>query len=620
MYNILYLTILLSSIFFPISLTSSTKNNGFQKFENLQLNEKSYQIIHKLHINWYLISVKSLLAQLGKEVYNDLDNVGKKIFINCLDNINNEGDLTESAQCLIDGKKRLDKYKKMKLNFINYQKGFYRRRFARSPYRLIDKSITSSEYTPKVKPIKIKKMSSYNLLDKREKSPVARVSDLILKFVKKNQTSDSKKQFKWKNTLKKIQNVKKIMDEQKKLPGAKPYTLRMYDLVLENDEPTESPKEKKSFVSRAKSLLSLFFKLSGDENEEKREESNVRWLSPRIAPVMPDKAKAVNQKSFLSPDILSLYEEDNEITDKNNHQQENSLINVPKLLSNTGMSNHDKDKFIEMLMEVSGATKSFEEANSILKALHFFETKNEIMDANERVINSFNKLNNSLNFYQQNDMKKKGFTFIEVDQLDRLLQDQGVKNDSKMYEELNYYRNMNRNDRELSLWMKIEEIAKNGSMFYGNMRFKRTLPVNVLKPTVLSPYMFTPILGLTVLGPTILSPSLFSPLILNPAVLSPYILSPAIGMPFILSPYLLSPYILSPIIMAPFILNPYVLSPNILNPYVLSPLILSPLVLCPDILSPQVLGGAILSPSVLSPAVATESALMANVLSPTFLS
>uniref|UniRef100_A0A0N5BYX2 Uncharacterized protein n=1 Tax=Strongyloides papillosus TaxID=174720 RepID=A0A0N5BYX2_STREA len=570
-----------------------------------------------------MLSVKSLIAQLGKEVYHELDKVGKKRFTKCLDNIDNEGDLAEPARCLVDAKSRLDKYKKMKLNFMNYQKGYYRRRFARSPYRLIDKDIplTSSEYYPKAKPYKIRKQSSYQLLDRHGKSPVARVSDLILNFVKQNTTTNTTlPTFKWKNTLKKIQNVKKIMDEQKKLPGAKPYTFRMYDLVLERDEPTESPKERGTFDSRAKSLLGLFFKLTGKENTNKREESNLRWLSPRIAPVMPDKARALDKKSFLSPDILSLYEEDNEVTDKGTHQQSNSLVNVPKLLSTVGVSKYDKDKLIEMLMEVSGATKSFEEANGILKALHFFETKNEIMDANERIIDSFNKLNGSLNFYQQSDMKRKGFTFIEVDQLDRLLEDQGIRNDSKMYDELNYYRNMSKSDREASLWLKIKEIAINGSSYHGQMRFKRTLPVNVLRPTVLSPYMFTPILGLTVLGPTILSPSLFSPLILNPAVLSPYILSPAIGMPFILSPYLLSPYILSPIIMAPFILNPYVLSPNILNPYVLSPLILSPLVLCPDILSPQVLGGAILSPSVLSPAVATESALMANVLSPTFLS
>uniref|UniRef100_A0A0N4ZPS3 Uncharacterized protein n=1 Tax=Parastrongyloides trichosuri TaxID=131310 RepID=A0A0N4ZPS3_PARTI len=576
------------------------------------------------------------MAQLGKELYNDLDLVGKKIFIKCLNNIDNEGDLSKSASCLINSRRRLLKFKKLRIKFNGMEKNpsLKRKRFIRSPYRLIDKNNDGSLYNGIKKTIvskgfKIRKASSYNLLDKSSKTPIARVSDLILNFANinnKNNNETKIEKFKWKNTLKKIQNVKKIMDEQKKLPGAKPYTYRMYDLVIQNDEPTESPYEKKSLNSNAKGLLNLFFKLSGDNNIKKREESNLRWLSPRIAPVMPDKARAIEKKNFLSPDILSLYEEEDTSTDKNNSYgnsiidiKRNSLINVPRLLKDTGISSSDKDKLIEMLMEVSGAGKSFEEANSILNALHFFETKNEVMDANEKIVQSFNRLNDSLNIQQRKEMGRKGFTFIEIEQIDKLLSDQGIKNDSKLYDELNYYKTMNREDREESLWLKIEEIARNLSS-NDIKRYKRTLPVNILQPTILSPYMFTPILGLSVLGPTILSPSLFSPLILNPAMLSPFILSPAIGMPFILSPYVLSPYILSPIIMAPFILNPYLLSPNILNPYVLSPLILSPLVLCPDILSPQILGGAILSPSVLSPAVATESALMANVLSPTFLS
>ncbi|TMS33373.1 hypothetical protein L596_001123 [Steinernema carpocapsae] len=376
-------------------------------------------------------------------------------------------------------------------------------------------------------------------------------------------------------------------------------------MVLENDKPTKSPRQKLTGPTMFDSAYELLDTVTGKRNKKMRESSNLRFLSPRIAPLMPDKIETRSRQ--LSPSVLAFY----------NDEAEGGVASLPKVLEATGMNLKDRDSVIEMLMEVTGARKNVNMAMDLLNHMNFRGLKGEVLEVTERLSNVFKTLEKSFLHFQHDDIKSRGFTFLEKNQIEKLYRDHGVNSADDVDFNLREYDNLTRTDREAALWERIELIAENTTEHH--RRHKRTL-VSVLAPTVLSPYMFTPIYGLSILGPVVLSPNIFSPLILNPSVLGPYVLSPAVAMPFILSPYLLSPYVLTPIVMAPFILNPYVLSPNVINPYILSPLILSPLVLSPDLLSPQTLGGAILSPSVASPAVLTESYLMASVLSPSFLS
>uniref|UniRef100_A0A914RUC3 Uncharacterized protein n=1 Tax=Parascaris equorum TaxID=6256 RepID=A0A914RUC3_PAREQ len=350
------------------------------------------------------------------------------------------------------------------------------------------------------------------------------------------------------------------LDAKRKLPGAKVYEFRLFDLVMDNDAPSKSPFSNMSFPDFLTMAFDLVDALRGKNHKDN---SNVKFLSPRFAPLMPDKVAA--NRRHLSPSILAFY----------NDESQDTIASLPKVI-----------------IRVLQVTKRLDEL--------------------------FRSLEKSFNKIQNQEIAQKGFTFLDVKQIENILREHGVKDAKEVEFDVEEYGRLSRRQREEALWKRFELIAKNISSVH--KRIKRTLPVSVLSPVVLAPYTFSPVVGLTVLGPVVLSPNIFSPLILNPSVLGPFVLSPAVAMPFILSPYLLSPYVLSPIVMAPFILNPYVLSPNVINPYILSPLILSPYVLCPDVISPQALGGQILSPSVLSPSFLTESVLMASVLSPTFLS
>ncbi|WKX95764.1 hypothetical protein Q1695_012316 [Nippostrongylus brasiliensis] len=473
------------------------------------------------------------------------------------------------------------------------------RRVKRSLRRLVADEVSKSD-SDGFQVVNMDKAPS--LLSRAEKSVVSRVTRLVKTVLHPNEAAN--KTSKWSESYKALLQIKKALDDKAKQPGARVYDFRMYDLVLGNEKPTRTKGEKNVIPPVVQDAYNLIRTLEG-KSKEVGDSSNIKFLSPRFAAIMPDKADI---RGSLSPSILSFYKDD----------AEDQLLPIPKLLDATGMSGKDRDEMLEMVMEITGARQIIDDAMKTLSNTELFGMQGELKEVTERMTKIFTSLKKSFSRPQRKEMKRRGFTFLNTKQLKQLHKQEGLaKHAGEMEFDMDEYGNQTRSQREQALWLRVAEIAANGT----KNRSKRQITwLSVMKPTVLSPYMFTPVFGLTVLGPVVLSPSLFSPLLLNPAVLSPYVLSPAVGMPFILSPYLLSPYVLSPLVMAPFILNPYVLSPNVINPYVLSPLILSPLVLCPDLVSPMVLGGSILSPGVLSPSVLSKSFLMASVLSPTVLS
>ncbi|KAM3719581.1 Serum response factor-binding protein [Dirofilaria immitis] len=395
----------------------------------------------------------------------------------------------------------------------------------------------------------------------------------------------------WTKTYEQITELKKQMDQRLESSNARVYNLRLFDLVLGNEKRTR-PKvllKYKDFISMAFDLLNRI------NRDDKKEELNFRFLSPRIMSLMPDKMQSQNR--ILSPAILSFYKDDSS----------DSIVPLPKLLEKSGMMEKDRQAVLEMVMDVSGARIAIEMISDIFKETNIFVLKDTIFEATKRINQAFKTLEKSFSIEQRNEMESKGFTFLEASQLKKMLHQQGIMKSEDIKFDLEKYEQLNGKQREEALWENIKRIVKNETE--EEYRKKRQA-ISLLTPTILSPFMFSPIFGLSILGPVVLSPSIFSPLILNPSILSPYVLSPGIFLPFLLSPYILSPYVLSPLVGAPYILSPYVLSPNVINPYLLSPLVLSPYILSPDIISPQVLGGQILSPYAFSPSIYTDSVLM----------
>uniref|UniRef100_A0A914DAI6 Uncharacterized protein n=1 Tax=Acrobeloides nanus TaxID=290746 RepID=A0A914DAI6_9BILA len=513
----------------------------------------------------------------------------------------------------------IQKSKIFPIQSLRFEK--YRRRLKRSPYRLLDKDLRVEEYTPH---FKVKNMENLEKLNARnDVSPVTKFSNFLqqLLTIKKQKTETPTSigtEKKWPKTYEVLKKLKHEMDRTKQLPGSKPYKFRMYDIVLENEEPTFSPSENKSPDGLIRQGLQMVNSIIGKERTGLRKKGSTKWLSPRFLPLMPDKMEGENE--VLSPTILSFY--------KNNK----TIASLPDVLETFGMTEHDRDSVLEMLMDVSGTTKNVDLGIDLLKEINFFDIKEDVFNSNERVVANFEKLENSLSFNQQKHLDKNGFTIMEQHQMEKFYRDQGLNNEIDLTS-FECHKNYTKQQTEHALWLTIEEIAQNltSTVRKRQKRFFLTVPedvefaretggVDFARPILLAPFAFAPLFGFAILGPIILSPMLFSPSLINPTLLSPIILSPGVAVPEVLSAYAFGPFILSPFVMQPGILTPYILGPNILNPFVLSPLVLSPYVLSPDILSPQILGGGVLSPTFLSPAVLTETYLMLSVLSPSFLS
>lgn len=91
-----------------------------------------------------------------------------------------------------------------------------------------------------------------------------------------------------------------------------------------------------------------------------------QMLSPRFAPVLPDKYEG---RGLLSPSVLafykvhihSLFSFHSSIQDDG----EDQIVPLPSLLESTGMERKDRDSLLEMIMEISGARETVEEASKV---------------------------------------------------------------------------------------------------------------------------------------------------------------------------------------------------------------------------------------------------------------
>ncbi|KAF7634706.1 hypothetical protein Mgra_00005853 [Meloidogyne graminicola] len=605
----------------------------------MRLNENNFQIVRNIHANWFATGLKALMGSLGRSLYLKLSKEEQKQLADCLNRVEDKMDLVLPANCLVNARRR--HFARRIVHQIENDYYYYKLRWKRndqnlkSPYyknhhkinktnkhhirirRMFFENIRlkktrnttnnlirrdgflgeKNEFIinnkRKEHKFEIKQQEHINrLLGRKDQSAIIRVANLIstLTTNKDNSTnSENNGNIKWTKMYEFLVNLKKENDKRRKLPGARAYNLRMYDLVLGNEEPSMSEYEKESPQGLLKLGISLLNKLTNQNiTNNKIESSNFKFMSPRFAPLMPE---SNYKKSLFSPTIFALYE---------NEESEEIIEEIIKVLRDKGISPGDRQALLQMLMQLSGSIGHVQKAIELLKSLNFFEIEPDLVEANKKMINAYKKLRIHLIMNRKRISIIKGGHFLKNVNLISYAKINMQTFPEELKNELERFARLDKIGREHSLWKRIERIARNipdefadkfderriqklDRLHRGKFRLKRQVQVG--QPLILAPFMFTPTIGLSVLGPLILSPSIFAPQILAPSVLSPYVLSPGAPMPFILSPFVLGPFILSPMALTPFI----------------------------------VLGGGILSPTVGSPEVLTESALMASVLSPSVL-
>ncbi|VDM42243.1 unnamed protein product [Toxocara canis] len=178
------------------------------------------------------------------------------------------------------------------------------------------KPSTSQETQPVVidKVQSMKRLSK--LIDPTPKSLAQRVTHLIRSALHGNETF---KNGEWSKAYKRLLQFKNAIEEKKKHPGARVYERRLYDIVVDSKYPTLSPKRKEQMPDILVSAYNLIDSLGGKHAQ--KQSMNFKFLSPRFAPLMPDKIDA--QSRHLSPSIFAFYK-DNSV---------DNIASVPKVCS-----------------------------------------------------------------------------------------------------------------------------------------------------------------------------------------------------------------------------------------------------------------------------------------------
>ncbi|KAK6015232.1 hypothetical protein OSTOST_19345, partial [Ostertagia ostertagi] len=144
-----------------------------------------------------------------------------------------------------------------------------------------------------------------------------------------------------------------------------------------------------------------------------------------LAPLLPDKGAS---HGILSPALFPFYKD----------ESEEQILPVPKMLEDSGLNEKDRERILEMVMEISGARGTVENAM--------------------KVGESFECLRASFSHDQVVDLEQRGFTFMEVDQMRKLHRDQGLK-EPELEEQIELYSRTPKLKREQALWKTVADLA-----------------------------------------------------------------------------------------------------------------------------------------------------------------
>ncbi|GMR61996.1 hypothetical protein PMAYCL1PPCAC_32191, partial [Pristionchus mayeri] len=471
--------------------------NGVEIAEKMRMGKDSFEAVRDMHYMWYVHSVKALLVQVAKGIVPQLDKDAERDFLLCLHRIPVKTDIVRTSECIVqartaiyerrrsaenpqsepafviektqkkqhragfrkerarkavntkpqkaDEKKMLLRQKPVSKNAIAMRQAQDHKRVKRSEYRLVKHSGTKSD-----KKTYVNKVSRITSIHSAQKTPIQSIAQAISKIVRTS--TDQEGDGVWSETYKGILKLKKQMDEQRSSPGARVYDLPMEQLIFDkklNDSsaPLARPVQMPHIVQQAFSLADSI----RSHSTKNRNDPNYKMLSPRFAPVLPDKYES---RGLLSPSILAFYKNFQD-------DSEDQIVPLPSLLETTGMQKKDRDSLLEMIMEVSGARSTVDQALKTLKSMNVFGVEGAFVDATKKIQETFAEVEKSFTRRQRFQMKRRQFTFLDKDQLMQVYDKQGFRGDQSEDFDLDEYGTLSHNQREAALWKRIEIFAAN---------------------------------------------------------------------------------------------------------------------------------------------------------------
>ncbi|VDL74241.1 unnamed protein product [Nippostrongylus brasiliensis] len=517
--------------------------------------------------------------------------------------------------------------------------------------------------------------SSYELIDKRHRSPFGQIARQLTKTVRR-----LKKKKHHKNWQKVISEIKTLTDEERERREAeerlkkslkfyktaavvfdkgrkskartKGTLSKLHDLenVLKYERYDDVRRLKKELAGRRKlaspdqraiteplKLVRQGAKLAmmmAGQNASKFDEKSLRVISPRILSLVPESdTGGSDEVNMFSPSLFSLH---------NTGQGLEKTLSLPSLLGSSGLlSTGDQQDWMDFVIETSGADEIIEKAKkkkevSVAKndinrvrgpdGQPVYLTKQNVTklygEHEASKIETFERLQKSFTSEQFRQMNRTGYAILSLPQRELMYGSESPFNNTAV---LDVMRNVTDGVVHRTVRDTIRGVAEGQLKFQshrGEVKLVATPQRRHKRAIVLSPisngiFINDPV---SVSQPIILSPVMLSALINSPAIFGVVVLSPWLFIPVVLSPRIFSPVVLSPFAFVPIILTPLAFVPIILSPGVMNPFVLTPFIFSPFILSPQALTPLILSPFALSPLIGTPNVLSPLVLSPFVLS
>uniref|UniRef100_A0A914DFL3 Uncharacterized protein n=1 Tax=Acrobeloides nanus TaxID=290746 RepID=A0A914DFL3_9BILA len=460
---------------------------------------------------------------------------------------------------------------------------------------------------------------------------------MTVSFEKHNPNSSTK----WKN----LENLKKVQKYMKMVKYCSAYMKKISaansNFLKSTKFPVQYETSNVKNLTILEEVLNLINQFTGSKSQK------FSFLSPRIMSILPSKSR---KSQILSPDLLSFHRD--------------GLFSWPEIFQTMTGEQLEHSEWIDLLMDLSGASKALESAIQHLEP-DIKYMKEEMYPAVlelEKMEQNWELVQNNYTPEQKQALKKYGYTFLEPNQIPLIYSGRYAP---KL--ELNYadYANMSPEEREKRLESDIRKLAKlenNAGLkwppnfTYQNNRVKResqnetiddedsndvfssghvhhgfhtlgpgafTAKIGqgvALEVITLSPYAFyTEILFPEALIVNTLSPRAFVPSILSPGALISRILSPGAFRAEILSPRALQAWVLSPEALIAEVLSPKFLEAKILSPNALMFEVLSPSILKARVMSPEGYSFFVLNPGILSPRIMSEHIMIVEVLSPHIL-
>ncbi|CAD5228281.1 unnamed protein product [Bursaphelenchus xylophilus] len=348
---------------------------------------------------------------------------------------------------------------------------------------------------------------------------------------------------------------------------------------------------------------------------EQLDTQSISFLSPKILNVLPVKDDE-NSTKFMSPNLLSFHDE--------------GLLPLPRLLKLGNSDECETQEWIDLLMDVSGASNKLNELLDKFDG-HMQHVSTDLfpkIKELEHQDKQWRLLKESINDDQKRQIERFGYAKMSAKQMRLAYREDGLHPPTEFTEAM-YERMVNGQDDELldQLVLEMSEMPafSDPNLLKNSSRAKRDAPaaeaVGLMAPYALSNQVGLP----SFLGNLILSPHAFINELFNPRFLGSDIISPRAFVATTLSPFAMVARVLAPAAFRVQTLSPQALTAIVLTPEAFIAAILSPRALEVRVLSPEVITVGVLSPSagvvrVLSPADFSCFVLSPNILGANFLS